>query len=199
MNTADDHVVTPDGRVLIMADGGSAIYDVTGGPGSVFLFFDMTTIPGFPGCGGGPPPKSEAYGDTEAKGGGPCFGSRGTVDPVTGDIFYAYAVRGTTIYRITPNGAFGEVFATGFVDGVVDMDFGPASDGGGDSSLYATEVAGIVTPEKGTSGPVGSIYEFVRVNRGPIPTLSFWGKLAMILALLGIAGFVLVRRRGHLA
>jgi len=199
VDSGDDHVVTLDGRVLIMADGGSAIYDVTGGPGSVFLFFDMTAIPGFPGCGVvGPPPKSEAYSDKQAKG-GPCFGSRGTVDPVTGDIFYAYAVGGATIFRITSNGAFGEVFATGFVDGVVDIDFGPASDGGGDFSLYATEVAGIAAEEKGTGGPVGSIYEFVRINRGPIPTLSVWGKLAMILALLGIAGYMLSRRQRGLA
>lgn len=180
---ADDHVITTDGRVLVMGDFSGRIYDITGGPGSVSLFFDVSTIPGFPGCGPAPG----------------CFGSRGTVDPVTGDIFYAYAVGGDTIFRIRPDGSAGEVFATGFVNGVVDIDFGPASDGSGGISLYATEVAGTIgIPGKGGPGgpdnDVGTIYEFVRISP-IIPTLSDWGKSLLILMLLGIAGFTLVRRR----
>ena len=46
-------------------------------------------------------------------------------------------------------------------------------------------------------GGTGSIYEFVREVRGPIPTLSFWGKLAMIPAVLAVGGFMLVRRQGR--
>jgi hypothetical protein len=150
---ADDHVITLDGRTIVVTDQQRWLYDITGGAGAVAQFFDLATIPGatFPGVG-----------------------SRGTVDPATGDLFVAYATGGTEIYRIRADGSAGSIFATGFVSGVRDIDFGLASDGSGNFSLYATEI-------DGTTG-IGSIYEFV------IPGPS-------ALAALALAGVVATRRR----
>ncbi|MEO1128671.1 MAG: hypothetical protein AAFX05_03070 [Planctomycetota bacterium] len=152
---ADDHVITLDGRTIVIGDLTRKLYNVTGGAGTVFPLFDLTTIPGFVDTG--------------------FFGSRGTVDPATGDIFVAFATGGgTDIFRIKADGSAGSLFATGFVDGVRDIDFGLSSAGDGTFSLYATEV--------NLGLGVGSIYEF------QIPAPGAAG-------LLAIAGGCLLRRR----
>lgn len=200
----DDHVVTLDGRIITIGDGSRLLHDVTGGPGSIFEFFDLADIPGS-SCSGGAIKGAGGSNYDVASDKGPVdtcfgFGSRGAVDPVSGDIFVAFGTGGTSIFRIAADGSSGSVFATGFAF-IRDLDFGPANDGNG-FSLYVTEVTGFAGGGKGpVPVAVGSIYEFPGFGRAQpiIPTLSFWGKLAMILVLMGIAGVMLSRRQRRLA
>ena len=132
-DAASDHVVTRDGRTIVAGEVSRMLFDVSQGSGNVEMFFDLTTVPGYADAGAG------------------IFGSRAALDPVSGDIFVAYAVNGSQIYRIARDGSVGQLFASGFVGGVRDLAFGQASDGSGAVSLFAAEVAG---------GTTGSIYEF---------------------------------------
>ncbi len=147
---ADDHVRMLDNTYIVAGDQTRKLYDVTNGPGTVTVFFDLFTIPGF----------SDHI----------SVGSRATVDPITGDLFIAYALGGTQILRVYADGSGGEVFASGFVDGVRDIDFGPSSLNDGTFSLYATEIA----------GGVGSIYEFrIIPSPGTLTMLVFGASAAL--------------------
>lgn len=133
--TASDHVVTEDGRVLVIGDSSDTIWDITGGTGNVVPFFDLTTIPGF-----------ETSSSTR--------GTRGTIDPVSGDIFVSHAIGGTKIYRIKADASRGLVFADGFAPGVRDIDFPPVEPGT-PARLYATELT------DDTQGPAqGAVWSF---------------------------------------
>ena len=140
----DDHVVMLDGRIITIGDSSRLLHDVTGGPGAVFEFFDLADIPGS-GCsgGGGKQELEGRYAGSNGDKGTTCdgVGSRGAVDPVSGDIFVAMGSGGTTIFRIAADGSFGSIFATGFAF-IRDLDFGPSSASGGNLSLYVTEVTG---------------------------------------------------------
>jgi len=127
---ADDHAVTPGGRVLVAEDIGRGIYDITGGPGAVALFANPNILggPGFAGPG---------------------VGSRITVHPVSGDLFLAWGDSGDRIIRVAADGLSVETIATGFSRGVRDIDWG--LDGTGTLCLFATEVS--------TTG-IGTIYSF---------------------------------------
>jgi hypothetical protein len=135
----DDHVMTLDGRIILAGDKSHELWDVTAGPGSVTLLADLDAY----------------FSQGEVPGWGindNVWGSRATVDPVSGDIFYSHgaAVPTTTpmsIIRVTADGSTASLFATGF-SVLRDLDFGPSSHGEG-RSLYVTEF----------SGGVGTIYE----------------------------------------
>ena len=158
---ADDHVVTLDGRTIIVTDADFSLYDATGGAGSVSLLFDGSGL------------------------GEASFGSRGAVDPWSGDIFMAYAIGDvdTAIYRVAADGSGVSLFATGFDLGVKDLDFGLSSNGSGTVSLYATET---------NSAGVGSIYEFNFVHNDaavPEPITAALGLMG-----LGVLGMATRRR-----
>ena len=153
VGATDDHVVTLDGRTIVAGDGSHDLWDATGGAGLVSLLIDLDTIPAvLPALG--------ALG-----------GDRATLDPWSGDIFYAHALTPGSpgIIRIKADGSAATVFALGFA-GLRDIDFGPASSGSGGGSIYATEVD-IVTG-------VGSIYEF-EITHVPEPS-------TLILLLMGV-------------
>jgi len=158
----DDHVVTPGGKTIVAGDGSHELWDVTGGAGAVSLLIDLNTIPAvLPALGG-------------------AGGNRATVDPCSGDIFYAHALAPGSpgIIRIKADGSAATVFALGFT-GIRDIDFGPASSGSGGDSLYVTEV------DLGVGGGLGSIYEF-EINCIPEPsTVALLGIGLLSLALLG--------------
>jgi len=190
----DDHVVMLDGRIITIGDSSRLLHDVTGGPGAVFEFFDLADIPGSD-CG--IPKSADQYAGNTGNKGMNCegVGSRGAVDPVSGDIFVAMGSGGTTIFRIAADGSSGSIFATGFAF-VRDLDFGPSSASGGNLSLYVTEVTGIGGGGKGPIQSVGTIYEIDGFFLGhpTIPTLNIWGLAALVLVLIA-GGFVFVRRR----
>ncbi len=154
---ADDHVVTKDGRTIVITDSSAQLMDVTGGPGTVTELFNLAPLGGTVGVG-----------------------SRGVVDPVSGDIFAAMGDSGgKRIFRVKADGSSGIIFADGFTgDGVRDLAFGLSSDGSGTMSLYAAE----------TFGGIGTIYEFKTVPEPSTLTLLCLGAFA----LLGIG-----RRRGR--
>jgi len=151
---ADDHVVTLDGRTIVHGDFSRKLYDVSGGAGTVSVLFDLTTLASFVDTG--------------------FFGSRAAVDPATGDIFVGWGVGGTDIFRIKDDGSSASLFATGFVDGIRDLDFGPSSMGDGTFSLYVNEI--------NLGMDIGTIYEF------KIPTPG-------AMSLLAIAGLAATRRK----
>ncbi|HAX74862.1 MAG TPA: hypothetical protein DCY88_03270 [Cyanobacteria bacterium UBA11372] len=94
---------------------------------------------------------------------GNSFGSRGAVDPITGDIFYAVSFESpsSSIIRIKSDFSGATAFATGFAEDLRDLDFGPSSSGVlGDISLYVSE-------NNRTTG-VGTIYE-IRVGTTAVP------------------------------
>ncbi|MEO1129387.1 MAG: hypothetical protein AAFX05_06720 [Planctomycetota bacterium] len=137
-----DHVVLPDGRVIVATED-QKLYDVTAGAGNVVLFFDLTTIPGFALSG-------------------TTIGARAAVDPISGDVFVSYGVSigGTTdIYRVDTGGSSGQIFASGFRGGTRDLAFGPASDGSGRTNLYAGELS------NSDVSATGTIYEFIVPQR----------------------------------
>ena len=135
----EGHVVTLDGRTILAGDKSHDLWDVTGGPGSVTLLADLDAFfsPGeVPGWG---------LNDN-------VWGSRATVDPVSGDIFYSHGAAAPatipiSIIRVAADGSTASLFATGF-SVLRDLDFGPASNGEG-RSLYVTEF----------SNGTGTIYE----------------------------------------
>jgi hypothetical protein len=135
----DDHVITLDGRTIVVGDGTHDLWDVTGGAGSVSLLIDLDPLGlGFLGAGG----------------------NRASVDPWTGDIFASWGGLPSTssILRIKADGSGASLFATG-VSRLRDLDFGVSSSGSG-ASLYVAEVS--------LSG-VGTIYEFALSHDVPEP------------------------------
>ena len=156
----DDHVITLDGRTIVVGDGSFDLWDVSGGAGAVSLLVDLNTIPAVaPVLFGG--------------------GVRAAVDPWTGDIFMGWGLFGPDIIRVAADGSGAIHFATGF-DSVRDLDIGLSSDGSGGVSLYVTE--------EDVNG-VGSIYEFtLSHNEGgavPEPLTAALGLMG--LATLGMA------------
>ena len=155
----DDHVITLDGRTIVVGDGSHDLWDVSGGAGAVSLLVDLDLIPAVaPFLSGG--------------------GVRSAVDPWTGDIFIGWGLFGSDIIRVAADGSGAIHFATGLLS-TRDLDIGLSSNGSGGVSLYVTE--------EDTAG-VGSIYEFtLSHNEGAVPepitaTLGLMG-----LGVLGMA------------
>ena len=118
----DDHVITLDGRTIVVGDGSHDLWDATGGAGSVSLLVDLD-------------PLLLPLGARLGVG-----GVRAAVEPGTGDIFIAWGLSvGADIVRVKDDGSAASVFARG-MDGerIRDLDFGPASDGSGRHSLYVS-------------------------------------------------------------
>ena len=156
----DDHVVTIDGKLLMMGDNASELIEVLsdGSFQQVFRFAD--------------------YPDVAASfsGRGNNYGSRGAVDPITGDIFYAVSFdsRSSPIIRIKSDFSNAIVFATGFAEDLRDLDFGPSSSGGtGAISLYVSE--------NNRATGVGTIYEIpVGTTAVPEPTETILGSIMVL-------------------
>ncbi|MEN8133374.1 MAG: FG-GAP-like repeat-containing protein, partial [Pseudomonadota bacterium] len=147
---ADDHIVTLDGRTILAGDKSHDLWDVTNGAGFIRLLVDLDAlfVPG-----GVPGWTSDDN----------VWGSRATVDPVSGDIFYSHAAAAppdipVSIIRVAADGSAASIFATGF-SVLRDMDFGPSSSGSG-RSLYVSEI----------SDGTGSIYEITFGESGAMGT-----------------------------
>jgi hypothetical protein len=162
----DDHVVTKDGKLVMMGDNASELIEVLpdGSFQSVFRFRD--------------------YIDVRSYFRGNSFGSRGAVDPITGDIFYAVSFESpsSSIIRIKSDFSGATAFATGFAEDLRDLDFGPSSSGLlGEISLYVSE--------NNRATGVGTIYE-IRVGSTAVPEPS-----ETILGSIMVLGFGVLFKR----
>ncbi|MFB2983005.1 PEP-CTERM sorting domain-containing protein [Microseira sp. BLCC-F43] len=154
----DDHVVTRDGKLLMMGDNASELIEVLpdGRLQDVFRFRD--------------------YIDVRSYFRGNSYGSRGTVDPITGDIFYAVSFESpsSSIIRIKSDFSGAIPFATGFAEDLRDLDFGPSSSGRlGEISLYVSE--------NNRATGVGTIYEIgVGSTAVPEPSETILGSIMVL-------------------
>jgi hypothetical protein len=145
----DDHVITKNGKVILMGDGTRKLWEVLPDR-SRRIVYDLKTDPNV-----------SPFVNNSAS------GSRGAVDPITGDIFYGltFFYSGPfSIIRIKSDFSSASVFATGFAEDLRDFDFGRSSSGSPDSiSLYVSE--------NNRATGVGTIYE-IPVGTTAVPEAS---------------------------
>jgi hypothetical protein len=125
----DDHVITKDGSLVLIGDSNDGLFQAMPDR-SIKAVYKFENDPNYPNL------KSYLIGG---------YGSRGAVDPISGDIFYGltFDTRApvSSIIRIKSDYSTASVFATGLVRNLRDFDFGPSSSGKqGDISLYIAEL-----------------------------------------------------------
>lgn len=142
----DDHVVMPDGRIILAGDKSHELWNVTAGAGAVVLETDLDfefsslDIPGWQ--------TPDAV-----------FGSRLVVDPVTGDLFYSHGTgspgKEMSIIRVSADFSTFTIFAEGF-SVLRDFAFGPVGSNN-ERSLYVVELRWV--SETPSNADTGAIYE----------------------------------------
>lgn len=149
----DDHVITLDGRTIVVGDGVHDIWDASGGAGSISLLIDLDVATPGPGMGLG--------------------GNRAAVDPVSGDIFVAWGLSaGTDIVRVKADGSGAARFAKGMPgERIRDLAFGPASSGDGQTNLYVS--AAMLNGQ-------GAIYELTTIPEPSAMAMIFLGATALM-------------------